>query len=192
MRLLVEVSMIQIVGKQATLPYWRLLGDDAIEDRIVIRKLEKFFNGLSEYDKIQLAQEYLFLHGYDLVANGQMDSATISALQQFNSNFNIGTNKINLETFKNLYLNIPISAETLARREMISNYYAQLQPYEQQHEVMVENSSEVVAQSYQEEGQIQENVVEVTTLVEEEVKVPPAPAPRKKPSIGRVLAEDEW
>ncbi len=196
-RLLVEFSMIQIVGKQASLPYWRLMGDDAIEDKIVTRKIDKFYYGLSEYDKVQLVQEYLFLHGYDLIANGQMDSATISAMQQFDSNFNIETNEIDLETFKKLYLTIPINVETLSRREMINNYYAQLQQYEQeqiateqQQEVLVESSSEEEQNvQVEDEGQIQENVVEVTSLVEE---VHVTPASRKKPTIGRILADEEW
>mgnify|MGYP003970648523 FL=1 len=202
-RLLVEYSMIQIVGKHKALPYWRLLGDDAIEDKIVIRKIEKFYHSLDGYEQIQSAQEYLFLHGYDLVANGQMDSTTISALQQYDSNFNIETNEIDLKMFKDLYLTIPINVETLARREMINNYYAQLQQYEQeqltvqqqpepqyqqQQEALVESSNET-GQSYQEESQSQQNVQEVTPLVEE-AHVPSASG--KKSSIGRVLTDEEW
>ena len=52
-RLLVELSMVQIVGKYRALPYWRLLGDDAIEDKVVIHKLEKYYNKLTESKRIR-------------------------------------------------------------------------------------------------------------------------------------------
>ena len=201
-RLLVEYSMIQIVGKHKALPYWRLLGDEAIEDRIVIRKLEKFYHSLNEFQITQFAQEYLFLHGYDLIADGQMGSETIFALQQFDSDFNSETNQIDFEIFKNLYLTIPINYETRARREMINGYYAQLQQYEeeqiamqQQYELeqiaaqqdVVEENSSTADHNYQTESQFQENVAEATVAVE----APPS-TPRKKPSVGRTLAEEEW
>jgi hypothetical protein len=196
-RLLVELSMIQIVGRHKALPYWRLLGDDALEDRIVIRKLDRFYHRLTGSDRIQFAQEYLYLHGYDLIANGEMDSTTVSALQQFSSDTGVVASEIDLDTFKRLYLTIPITEETKARRDTIKSYYAmirqqeaeqlalQQQQIQQQQEALSGGGS--VETVNQEQVPVLANVTPAVTQVEEVSVVP-----RKKPSLGRILAEEEW
>lgn len=116
-RLLVEASMIQIVGKHLVLPYWRLLGEDALPDEVVMAAFAKSFYRMSEPDRIAAVQEWLFLHGHDVPVNGVMDQRTLNALRAFNPN---AGPSIDLETATKIYISIPIDNNAYARRLMLA------------------------------------------------------------------------
>jgi len=116
-RLLVEASMIQIVGKHLVLPYWRLLGDDALPDDVVMTAFAKSFYRMSEPDRIAAVQEWLFLHGHDVPVNGVMDQRTLNALRTFNPN---AGPPIDVETATKIYMTIPIDNNAYARRLMLA------------------------------------------------------------------------
>lgn len=116
-RLLVEASMIQIVGKHLVLPYWRLLGDDALPDEVVTTAFAKSFYRMSEPDRIAAVQEWLFLHGHDVPVNGVMDQRTLNALRAFNPN---AGPSVDIETATKIYMSIPIDNNAYARRLMLA------------------------------------------------------------------------
>ena len=116
-RLLVEMSMMQMVGKYLVLPYWRLLGDDTVPDRVVEDKLSRSFARMSENDRITNVQEWLYLHGNDIDMTGVLDQKTSTALAKFNP---AQTGSLDRETFIRIYLTIPINQETLARRSQLT------------------------------------------------------------------------
>jgi curli biogenesis system outer membrane secretion channel CsgG/Tfp pilus assembly protein PilF len=120
-RLLVEVSMIQIVGKNLVLPYWRLIGDDTQPDEIVLSTLKKSYYRMNDSQRIHNTQQWLYLHGFDVTANGVMDDKTISALKQFKPAFVVTNTSVDVDTFSELYLTIPIDEKTLGRRMTLTN-----------------------------------------------------------------------
>jgi hypothetical protein len=201
-RLLVEMSMIQIVGKHLALPYWRLLGDDALPDRVVIEQIEKTYYSLSPMDQVAFVQEWLFLHGYNIPQSGALDGATIAAFQQFDPSFNPQSGTVSLDMFVKAYTTIPVAASTLGRRQLLARI----------------QSGETVAQSAPAPARSQPQVAPAPAPKPKAASPPPkqyaeappkkAPAPQaapppkkkaqaaakppKKGQVGRVLSDEEW
>lgn len=126
-RLLVQASMIQMVGKYLVLPYWRLLGDDSNPDPLVREALTRSYYNMDDNQRITLVQEWLYLHGYDVEFTGRLDSPTEKALQAFSKEYQPGKGDIGSELFARLYMTVPVSYETLGRRQAITNWYASQQ-----------------------------------------------------------------
>ncbi len=122
-RLLVELSMIQIVGKHLVLPYWRVIGEDAIQDKVVASAIEKYYYGLNDARRIANVQEWLFLYGYDVPINGMLDERTVRALAQFDEGFDPASKTIGPELFKKAYVNIPIDQKTLGKRNTLTRLF---------------------------------------------------------------------
>lgn len=120
-RLLVELSMIQIIGKYSVLPYWRVLGDDAQPDDVVTDAFMKGFYKMSPADQVSAVQEWLFLHGYDVPINGSLDTMTISAIQKFNPSFSGAGNMVDVDTASKIYMTIPLDNNTYGRRMMLTS-----------------------------------------------------------------------
>lgn len=118
-RLLVEMSMIQIIGKYAHLPYWRLLGDDTMPDRDVIEAKKREYYSLSRYEVIEHVQKWLFRYGYDVIPNGRLDRRTLSALCKAGY-MPAADGTIDLDTFISIYMSIPIDEKTIKRQTMLS------------------------------------------------------------------------
>ncbi len=115
-RLLVQLSMIQLVGKYLGLPYWRLL-PDAQPDPVVTEAIVDAFLNLSETDQIRWTQEFLILHGYDVEINGIIDEKTKAALVKFDHQ----TPYVSKDTFLTIYCSVPLEPIELAlmRRKKI-------------------------------------------------------------------------
>ncbi len=189
-RLLVELSMIQIVGKHLVIPYWTLLGEDAMPDKVVMDSLAKYYYSLNDPTAVAMVQEWLYLYGYDVPQNGDLDASTQQALSELNQSYDAAAGKIGLDTFRNVYINIPITQETLGRRNMLARLY-EGQPQE---EVAAVESAQEPAQVYQEEQpaeQMQAAEAGPVPVVEEAAPVVKKTT-RKRGKIGRILSDDEW
>ncbi len=81
-RLLVQSSVLQIVGKYLYLPYWKLI-PGMQPDQVVLDKIRQDYRNLSEGDKIGEIQTCLYLKGYDVPVNSRLDSRTQAALARF-------------------------------------------------------------------------------------------------------------
>ena len=196
-RLLVQASMIQMVGKYLVMPYWRLLGNDNEPDSIVSGSLERQFYTMSKTDQLVNIQEWLFLHGYDVDLTGVFDAKTEAALQQFKPGFN--SKSIDAQTFIDIYTSIPLNNATLARRNMLTNAYAQAQS--------APVASAPVPAKKQAEAPKQQasSSQQPAAAVEQQAARQPPPQPEAPPkkiekkktvkktkSIGRMLSDDEW
>jgi hypothetical protein len=83
-RLLVQTSVLQIVGKYLYLPYWKLI-PEMKPDPVVLDKIRQDFRSLSQEEKVGEIQTCLYLKGYNVPVTGQMDNRTRSALDTFKS-----------------------------------------------------------------------------------------------------------
>lgn len=126
-RLLVQVSMIQMIGKYLALPYWRLLGDDVQPDKTVLDSISATYYRMEPVDRIGAVQQWLILHGYDVEINNNLDAQTIAALQKFEPGFVPVDGQISEEIFTKLYLSIPIDRKAYGQRQKINKYFASLQ-----------------------------------------------------------------
>ena len=194
-RLLVELSMIQIVGKHLALPYWTLLGEDNAPDKVVISALEKNYYRMGEAERTALIQEWLFLHGYGVEITGTVDAQTVAAIQHFSSAFS-ASQSVSVESFIDIYTSIPVNQKTLGLRNLLSSMGKQvlvaprpaavtpLQPVAPVVEQVVQQTQPVAAQQYQPAA--------VQQTQQEYVPEPAAAPTVKRMGIGRILDDEEW
>ncbi|MBW2180239.1 MAG: hypothetical protein JRG81_07705 [Deltaproteobacteria bacterium] len=114
-RMLVELSVIQLIGKHLAIPYWRLL-DGAEADPIVFDAIKWTYYKMDEREKISKVQELLFLHGYDVTPSGTMNMETKIALQDYENTQTLFHRPVDQNLFFKLYLSLPITDETLEKR----------------------------------------------------------------------------
>lgn len=127
-RVLVQVSMIQMIGKYLALPYWRLMGDDVSPDKAVLDSISETYHKMGREDRVGAAQQWLTLHGYDVSINNRMDSKTVAALQKFDSALgSADPNGISEALFTKLYLSIPVTREAFGKRQRMNEYFAKMQ-----------------------------------------------------------------
>ena len=123
-RLLVEASMIQMVGKYLALPYWKLLGNDVQADSVVVKQIQRYYYSLGSAEQIMAAQQWAYLYGHKVGLTGQLDPATQAAFKSIDPGFTPGANGISFKTFMKIYSDIPVSEATLARRNQLNNLLA--------------------------------------------------------------------
>jgi len=114
-QMLVELSMIQLIGKHLALPYWKLL-EGASADSVVLDSMKRLYLKLDESGRISKIQELLFLHGYDVKPTGTMNMETRIALQDYENTETLFHRPIDQNLFLKLYLSLPITDKTLERR----------------------------------------------------------------------------
>ncbi len=86
-RLLVQASVLQVVGKYLHVPYWRLLPGSE-PDPVVTDKVRRDFIRLDPASRIREVQSILFLKGYDIPIDGRVNAATMAALRKVNPKMN--------------------------------------------------------------------------------------------------------
>ena len=107
-RLLVELSVIEVLGRYLNLPYWKILPNGK-EDRVVVRNITNIYSNSSKKEKITILQKLLYLHGYDVNIGGVLDKKTKDGLIAYKKEHNfVGNNLLSIELFKNMYINVPI------------------------------------------------------------------------------------
>ncbi len=113
-RLLVHLSMLQLIGKYFDLPYWELLPDAELDPVVVDIVATDFYN-MDELTRTVKIQELLALHGYDVPLSKTMNIKTQEALKAFDDNYEIGSD-IDKDLFLKLYFSVPLTDEALKRR----------------------------------------------------------------------------
>jgi len=114
-QMLVELSVIQLIGKHLSLPYWTLLHSKKA-DPVVLDSLKHTYYKMNEAERISKIQELLFLHGYDVTPSGVMNLETKIALQDYENTQTLFHRPVDPELFFKLYFSLPITDETLERR----------------------------------------------------------------------------
>lgn len=114
-RLLVELSIVELIGKYLKIPYWRLLPNVAPDESVRDTILDNF-SSWSNLDKTVVMQSYLHLYGYTVKLNGVLDEATESALLDFANKHGLNTVGIDEQSYLALFENIPLTREARNRR----------------------------------------------------------------------------
>jgi hypothetical protein len=136
-RLIVQLSMIEIIGRYQKLPYWHLI-PGASRDEIVIDGVLTDFYAMTNAQQLTKAQEFLYLSGYLAEVNGQLDSATQTALQKFATDKKVSSSTLNQEMYLALFENVPIDHATVQKRKMLKNTLAM--PIESAQSVQIQQS----------------------------------------------------
>lgn len=211
-RVLVQVSMMQLIGRYLAIPYWRLMGEGSEPDKIVLDSISGTYYRMSKEDRIGAVQQWLILHGYDVDITNKIDEKTREALKKFDPSFSADADDVSEKLFTDIYISIPITRATLARRDIINKYYASQQ--EAQEEPVAQEVAPVV-----QEAPAQQQVAEQPVQQQEAVPVPvemvtapaqkvaqtqpvqqpepepvkkAAPAKKKPKRFGKKLSADDW
>lgn len=119
-RLLVQLSIIQIIGKYQKLPYWRLL-PSSVPDPVVLDAIREEFYGMEDPDKIAKIQEYLYLFNKDVEITGRLDAKTQSAISTFKAEQGVqNPQPVSEELYLALFENVPLEIQTKVRRKLVT------------------------------------------------------------------------
>jgi outer membrane protein OmpA-like peptidoglycan-associated protein len=110
-RLLVQLSAIQIVGRYLKIPYWRLL-PNAEPDPVVLKGLKSDYGRMDFTQKVFTLQKLLILNGYVVPVTGVLDTQTNVAIQKFDNRYDPERQNISENVFLNLYFSIPLDPES--------------------------------------------------------------------------------
>jgi len=119
-RQVVQSGLIQLVGRYAAVPYWKVFDEDAVSDEIVIKSWLRGFPRLDDASRISMMQEKLYLNGYDLEINGKVDEKTKTAFSDFKSRHNLAGGSLNAETFLKIYFAVPVNESVYARAQALA------------------------------------------------------------------------
>ncbi|MCI5130462.1 MAG: hypothetical protein D3904_02810 [Candidatus Electrothrix sp. EH2] len=125
LRLLVQISVIQLVGRYLDLPYWRLLPGTAPDPVIESYVNRRWKYKMNKTMRIYKVQELLFLHGYDNISiSGQLDQATNEAIGRFfkktkQVQCNCLVWAIDFDLYSKLYYTLPLDEKALQRRYLL-------------------------------------------------------------------------
>jgi hypothetical protein len=111
LRLLVELSVLEVLGRYTTVPYWRCIPNAKV-DRFVIARIQKNYQSLDQATKVQWLQNSLKEYGFPLQATKSLDAPTKVALDEIVAKFNLQrpTDYLDSRLFADVYTNIPITA----------------------------------------------------------------------------------
>ncbi|MCH9696841.1 MAG: DUF4384 domain-containing protein [Gammaproteobacteria bacterium] len=123
-RLLVQASIIQLLGRHQNIPYWRLV-PGAKADRFVMESITSKFYDFSPEQRIRNIQQLLYLHGYEIDPNGQLDQSTKQALHSFGLKHNIQAD-INGPTVRQLFEHIPVNYHSRSRQNRLDHIRVKL------------------------------------------------------------------
>lgn len=119
-RLLVQLNMIQLIGRYQKLPYWRLI--PGVEpDEVVIDQVLADYYSFTRPEQIAKFQELLYLHGYSVRPNGQLDGPTQSALQNFADKQGLASTDLNQDLYLALYESVPLNYATRQLRKTLKD-----------------------------------------------------------------------
>ncbi|MGD9368067.1 MAG: hypothetical protein PVH87_20370 [Desulfobacteraceae bacterium] len=130
-RLLVQFSVIQLVGRFMDLPYWQLL-DGAQPDPVVMENLKANYQKRGPVGQTLLLKRLLWLHGHPVAVNAQMDAETKAALAKADAAYDGQSTPVPLDTFLKLYLSVPVTNESMERVKRFDRLMAQFQAAEAQ------------------------------------------------------------
>jgi len=118
LRLLVEFSILELIGKYYNIPYWKLLPNGKVDEDVIMKERMKFRRVRRDLKvATALIQRMLYLHGYDVDVNGRYDKKTKDALLKYINDYNVirkvKTVGINEDTYISLFLTLPVDKAAL-------------------------------------------------------------------------------
>ncbi|MDT8335456.1 MAG: hypothetical protein RQ753_07140 [Desulfurivibrionaceae bacterium] len=197
-RLLVQASMIQMVGKYLNIPYWRLLGDDTMPDPVVMDSIATIYYSMGPGERVAAIQQWLFVHGYDVRVTGVLDPQTEAALVKFAPDYQVGSGEIGEGLFTDIYINMPYDAAAAGRRAALNNILYQQAVAQAEPAAAPQAAPESTAVSYEEPAVVEQvaATARVETAPQEATSSTVKPAGKgntlKSTGFGRMLDDSEW
>ncbi|XPV75589.1 MAG: DUF4384 domain-containing protein [Desulfovibrio sp.] len=111
-RVLVDLSILEIVGKYLKLPYWKCLPSGAKPDPLVLENLREDFLYGSQVARVKMVQRLLPVYGFrDIRTTGNLDSRTAQAIHAIGQAYGFSSANFNDDLYLNLFQNVPVLGE---------------------------------------------------------------------------------
>lgn len=116
-RLLVDLSVLQLLGRYANVPYWRCI-PGAAPDTGVLERVRRNYAANDRDKRVKWLRETLRDYGFPLAADGPLDTATKAALDILIEKFNWPrpTDHLDPQLFEHLFVNIPLPVKPRGAR----------------------------------------------------------------------------
>lgn len=114
LRLLVELSVLELLGRYTATPYWRCVPNGKA-DVVVLKTLEKRYLAQDQATKVKWLKDTLNDYGFGLKENSALDDKTKRALDEIIAKFGFPRSQdyLDAQLFVNLYVNIPLQRPKL-------------------------------------------------------------------------------
>jgi hypothetical protein len=115
-RLLVDLSIVQLLGRHTNVPYWRCI-PGAVPDPVVLERIRKGYLANDSATKVKWLQDTLKDYGFGLEVNGRMDTRTRAALESVVGMLKLQppADLLDADLFTSVYVNIPVEPVGPAR-----------------------------------------------------------------------------
>lgn len=111
-RVLVELSVLETLGKYLNLPYWKCVDQGAKPDPVVIENIRDQFIDANQQGRVRMIQNLLYVYGFrTLRATGNLDAETSGAIQAVASAYGISAGNLNEDFYEQLFINAPVLGE---------------------------------------------------------------------------------
>lgn len=108
-RLLVDLSVLEVLGRHANVPYWRCIPNGK-PDPVVMDAIKRSYVKNDTPTKVKWLQNTLKEFGFPLAATGTLDDKTRLAIDEIAPRFNIAkpADYLDADLFAGIYVNIPL------------------------------------------------------------------------------------
>lgn len=108
-RLLVDLSVLEVLGRHTNVPYWRCI-PNAKPDPVVMDAIRRNYAKNDQATKVKWLQNTLKEYGFPLTASGTLDDKTRLAIDEVAGKFKLpkSGDYFDPELFAGIYVNIPL------------------------------------------------------------------------------------
>ncbi len=111
-RVLVDLSVLETLGKYLNLPYWKCVDQGAKPDPVVLENIRDQFAGADQRGRVRMIQNLLYFYGFrSLIITGNLDADTSAAIQAVSAAYGFSAASLDEDFYENLFVNAPVLGE---------------------------------------------------------------------------------
>jgi len=111
-RVLVDLSVLETLGKYLNLPYWKCVEQGAKPDPVVIENIRDQYLEANQQQRVRMIQNLLYVYGFrSLRSTGNLDAETSGAIQAVGQAYGFSTASLDENFYENLFVNAPVLGE---------------------------------------------------------------------------------
>lgn len=111
-RVLVDLSVLETLGKYLNLPYWKCVDQGAKPDPVVLENIRDQFAMADQQGRVRMIQNLLYVYGFrNLRSTGNLDAETAAAIQAVSSAYGFSAANLDEDFYESLFVNAPVLGE---------------------------------------------------------------------------------
>ncbi|MDQ7834873.1 MAG: DUF4384 domain-containing protein [Humidesulfovibrio sp.] len=111
-RVLVDLSVLETLGKYLNLPYWKCVDQGAKPDPVVIENIRDQYLEANQQGRVRMIQNLLYVYGFrGLRATGNLDGDTVAAIKAVSAAYGFQAQTLDENFYEQLFLNAPVLGE---------------------------------------------------------------------------------